>query len=280
VLGRLSLANQAFAINLLLLLLPCLVGVVFGAPLVAGELEHKTNRLAWTQGISRTRWFVSKCLVVGLILVGLAALLAVVAQWWSSHTFDAQGFSLDVGHLHLGTGETRIGPQYFAITGIVPVAYTLFAFGLGAALGAFVRRTSWAIVGTVVGYTAVALLMVLVVRPSLVPPSFSANQNFNSGFSVGVPTSAWDLGEGFRFAPGTHTRSGASAGAIAQTCQDRNNMYAPYLRCLVKHDVQAGAFFQPAKNYWALQWREATIYVAASIVLLGVAYWAVRRWRA
>jgi len=128
VLGRLSLANQAFAINLLLLLLPCLVGVVFGAPLVAGELEHKTNRLAWTQGISRTRWFVSKCLVVGLILVGLAALLAVVAQWWSSHTFDAQGFSLDVGHLHLGTGETRIGPQYFAITGIVPVAYTCLLY--------------------------------------------------------------------------------------------------------------------------------------------------------
>jgi hypothetical protein len=53
--GTLSLSDQADVINLLLLFAPCLLGMVFGAPLVAGELEHHTNRLAWTQGISRTK---------------------------------------------------------------------------------------------------------------------------------------------------------------------------------------------------------------------------------
>src|SRR5258706_2174681 len=39
---------------------PVLAGLFWGAPLVAGELEHGTHRLVWTQAVSRTRWLWTK----------------------------------------------------------------------------------------------------------------------------------------------------------------------------------------------------------------------------
>src|SRR4051794_38498547 len=35
---------------------PALLGIFWGAPLVARELETSTYRLAWTQSVSRSRW--------------------------------------------------------------------------------------------------------------------------------------------------------------------------------------------------------------------------------
>ena len=35
---------------------PALLGMVLGVPLVAAEIQQRTNRLAWTQSITRTRW--------------------------------------------------------------------------------------------------------------------------------------------------------------------------------------------------------------------------------
>src|ERR1700691_1719586 len=69
--GVFSVENQATAINALLLFLPCLAGILFGAPLVAGELEQHTNRLVWTQGVSRTRWFIGEWFGIGLTLLAM-----------------------------------------------------------------------------------------------------------------------------------------------------------------------------------------------------------------
>jgi len=44
------------AIGILLWFLPLFVGLFWGAPLIARELEHGTHRLVWTQGVSRRRW--------------------------------------------------------------------------------------------------------------------------------------------------------------------------------------------------------------------------------
>jgi len=272
--GVLSVENQATAINALLLFLPCLAGIVFGAPLVAEELEHHTNRLVWTQGISRTRWFIAKWLVVGLALVALASLLVLITQWWSGQVFVRLPLEL--------TLSGRIQPTLFAVTGVAPIAYTLFAFSLGAALGAILRRTSWAVVGTVVGYTAVAFLMVFSIRPSLATQGFLSETRSTSDQYVTLPSpQPWNLGYGFRFTPGTHLSGGASsASAIAQRCQDRNYNYSPFRRCLSTHEVQGGFFYQPAGHYWELQWGEAAIYVGTTLVLFGLTLWAVRRWRA
>ena len=45
---------------------PALIGIFWGAPLVARELETGTFRLAWTQSVTRTRWLAVKLAVLGL----------------------------------------------------------------------------------------------------------------------------------------------------------------------------------------------------------------------
>ena len=50
---------------LLLLVVPAIIGIFWGAPLVARELETGTYRLAWTQSVTRTRWLAVKLAVVG-----------------------------------------------------------------------------------------------------------------------------------------------------------------------------------------------------------------------
>jgi len=277
--GWFSFQNQAGYLDVLLFLVPCVLGIVLGAPLVAGELQAHTNRLAWTQSISRSRWLVIKWLVVGLSVVALVALMQVVVQWWSGHVL--------VNFLETSSlpGTDRISPRLFGITGIVPLAYALFAFALAAALGAILRRTVWAVVGTIVGYTAAAILMVFNIRPyRLFSPVFVPQVTSPNGNSVAfLPQSvlsqpAWNLGFGFRLAPGVV--SPYSANEIAQRCQDRNYNYASYLRCLASHHVEMGSFYQSASRYWPLQWSEAGIYLGAALVLFGLTVWAVRRWRA
>jgi hypothetical protein len=277
--GVFSLSDQATAINFLLLFLPCLLGIVFGAPLVAGELEHYTNRLAWTQGISRTKWLIVKWCAIGLSLVALVAVLTLVAQWWTGHA----GERLDLNLLLVGTG--RLQPLYFPVTGLALSAYTLFAFALGAALGAVIHKTSWAIVGTIVIYTAVSVLVLLFVRPSLAPQLFvrfpdpgQDNSATYAAINRQIPYGSWNLGFGYRYAPGT-TGTGLTADAAAERCQVQNYNESPYLACLSAHHLQSGTFYQTGNHYWDLQWRESALLAVTTGALLGVTIWSVRRWR-
>jgi hypothetical protein len=280
--GAFSLSNQATVINFLLLAVPCLLGVVFGAPLVAGELEHHTNRLVWTQGISRTRWLLAKWIFIALSLLVLVILLTLMSQWWTGHAVERITLNLS------GIGTGRLQPLYFPITGLALSAYTVFAFSLGTALGAILRRTTWAIVGTVVLYTAVSVVMLFFVRPSLAPQTFVAVASappagqqsgslYASGSEVVAPDS-WSLDFGYRFVPSAHETEG-SAAVVAQRCAAQNYGSSPYLSCLSSHHVQMGNFYQAGDHYWDLQWRESALLLATTGVLIGLTVWSVRRWR-
>ena len=65
----------------LVVLVPGIIGIFWGAPLVARELEAGTYRLAWTQSITRTRWLATKLGVVGLLSMVAAGLLSLMATW-------------------------------------------------------------------------------------------------------------------------------------------------------------------------------------------------------
>jgi hypothetical protein len=279
--GVLSFSDQADVINLLLLFIPCLLGMVFGAPLVAGELEHYTNRLAWTQGITRTKWLIVKWCVVGLSLVALVALLTLIAQWWTGHATERLAGSWAV----LGLEGGPLRPFYFPITGLAFSAYTLFAFALGTALGAVIKRTSWAIASTVVIYTAVSVLVVLFVRPLLAPQLFvpfpppGQSGTFISAGTLEEIRGAWDLGFGYRYRPGIH-ETGPSADVAERRCEIQNYNEGPYLACLSAHHIQAGTFYQTRNHYWDLQWRESGLLLLTSGALLGITVWSVRRWAA
>jgi hypothetical protein len=52
-----------------------IIGAIAGAPLVATEVEQRTHLAAWTQSVSRRRWYTTKisALAAGLAVAGLAA---------------------------------------------------------------------------------------------------------------------------------------------------------------------------------------------------------------
>jgi len=268
--GPFSLENQAQIIDVLLLAAPSLFGVVFGASLVAGELERHTNRLAWTQGISRTRWLVTQWVVVAIGLVLLTGVFVPFVQWWSSHIIIR-------GSVYSPLGLSRLQPDIYPITGIVPVAYTLFALSLGMALGGVLRRISWAAVGTIVVYALAAFFIVSSVRPNLdsqvlVRSDGGAEVNLTHALNQG----AWQLDFGAKVLPGHQLPAGeSSATELARTC-----FFQPHVaQCWTSHGLEAGTYVQPLSHYWPIQFEEFAIYAAAAALLFGLALRAVRRWR-
>ncbi len=109
------------AVSALVLVIPALIGMFWGAPLIAHELETGTYRLAWTQSVSRLRWLWVKLGLVGLATMLAATLLSLMATWWLSPIDKAS--------------PNRFSPSNFALHGFVPGGYAVFAFALGATAG-------------------------------------------------------------------------------------------------------------------------------------------------
>ena len=90
-------------------LVPVLVGVFWGAPLVARELEAGTHRLVWNQSVSRRRWLTVKVLllVVYIVLGSLALKRARNAQArWVSYVaaLAVFAFIISVARAHQPLG--------------------------------------------------------------------------------------------------------------------------------------------------------------------------------
>ena len=77
-------AGLQVALNTLVLLVPALLGMFWGAPLIAREIETGTFRLAWTQSVTRLRWLLVKMGLVGLAAMVVAGGLSLMSTWWFS----------------------------------------------------------------------------------------------------------------------------------------------------------------------------------------------------
>jgi hypothetical protein len=263
----------------LVIAVPGLIGIFWGAPLVAREFETGTFRLAWTQGISRTRWLAVKLGLVGAFSMIVAGLLSLMVTWWIS-PFD-QAY------------QNRITPTMFHETGIVPVGYAAFAFALGVTAGMIIRRTLPAMAVTLVIFAAVQLAVPTWVRPHLIPPvtttaalnlgsvvewgaSNAGGGNFSELFVQTQPSvaGAWLLsnevitpaGRPVSTEPATQACGGS---ASLQSCR----AYVATLR------LRQVLTYQPASRYWALQWLETAIYVAFALLLSGLCFLRIRRGR-
>jgi ABC-type transport system involved in multi-copper enzyme maturation permease subunit len=253
--------------------LPGLLGLALGAPLVAGETDRGTQRLAWTQSMTRTRWLVFKLGLGGLAVAVLSAALTGLLEWWT--TVVSLAASTDSG----GFSGIRIEPPAFDLTGLVVVGYTLFAFLLGAALGAVVRRPGWAFA---LGIPVFAVARVVVedwVRPHLVAPVTYATL---SGIAPKAVLNGWLLNSGFvpagRTSPAPGQTWQTSPPQSYATCTDQARSPAADARCAALAHVHVVYQFQPASHYWALQAAETAIFAGLGLLLLGVTVIAVRRW--
>jgi hypothetical protein len=102
------------ALPFIVAIVPAVVGVFFGAPLIARELETGTFRLVWTQSVTRKRWLGAKLGLVGIFATAIGGLLTWIVDWWTS-PLDA-------------VNQDRFGVVNFTVHGIAPIGYAAFAF--------------------------------------------------------------------------------------------------------------------------------------------------------
>jgi len=277
---------QAFS-----LVLPALLGMFWGAPLIARELESGTYRLAWTQGVTRRRWVLTKLAVVGGASMLAAGLMSWILTWWASpiDTLNASRFSSLV----------------FDTSYIAPIGYAAFGFALGVTAGVLWRRTVPAMATTIAAYVAVRAPFFHFVRPHLLAPFkqiVSLKNVGNIGFERtpnGVNFIAGDTNLPNSMAFSTSV-VGKHGGEVTQQwlrdhCRSLLQLSNPspgkgikvttgirpkaFSDCIDKitatfHEV---LLYQPANRFWTFQWIETAIYLVMAALLCGLSYWWVRR---
>ena len=152
-----------------------LIGALIGAPLVAREVEQRTHLAAWTQSVSRRRWYAAKtsALAAGLVAAGL---IAGTVNAWLQHQFT-------VGD----TASSRW--SWFASINLAPAGEAVLAFTLAVAIGALLRRTLPAIGAALAGFTVLLLAARWAVQ-ALAPASKTPGPHFTA------PPGSWILGPG------------------------------------------------------------------------------------
>ena len=261
--------------------IPGLVGILLGAPLIAQEIQQGTNRLSWTQSITRVRWLCLKLLVGGMATVAISIGLVVLGEWWVGAVRAAGSFKPE---------NYNIFPANFDLTGIAPVAYGLFAFMLGAFLGAVIRRTGWAVLVGLIGFGGLRALIRLNVRSHLAPIA----TGLLSG-STAPPHSWWIIQSGWvplgRTNPSANHTWGSGTDTVLR-CIERLGTHrlanggsvtyfgaGIYQRCGALEKLHYVVQYQPSSHYWAIQAAEAGIFLGLAGVLFALTVMAVKSWR-
>jgi hypothetical protein len=251
---------------------PALIGMFWGAPLIARELETGTYRLALTQSVTRRRWLAVKLALAGLASMATAGLLSLMVTWWSS-PFDRIGMD-------------RLGSSTFSMRGIVPVGYAAFAFALGVTAGLLIRRTVPAMAATLAVFIGVEVGFALRIRPHLIAPiravsalnmrwvTATGTQPPGHSFFVGLtPNSdgAWIYSSQVTTAAGQ-----ANLGPLPKGCGS-NTTYQQCVAAITRMHLRQVVIYQPASRFWEFQWYETAIYVALALALAGFCFWWARR---
>lgn len=273
---------------------PAIVGAFWGAPLVARELEAGTHRLVWNQSITRTRWLATKFAVLGLG-AALAGLIGLALTWWSRPLDDAVARGLtDSSALSV----PRIWPDFFGSRGVVPLGMAVLALALGIAVGLLVKRTVPAMAVTLVAIVLVQVAMPVLVQRHLVSPETVTSEitaeNLRGLMMAGEPGDAdpkvGDINIAID-APGawitvnrTIDRDGQAVeflpawaeGCAAAPGRDSATSEACFTR-LAEAGYRQHVEYLPASRFWALQWIETSILLAAALGLAGLCFWRIRR---
>ena len=241
--------------------IPGLLGVFWGAPLLARELESGTYRLAWTQSVTRTRWLATKVVIVGTASVVTVAAFTVIISLWLSPIDKVTG--------------NRFSPGAFSQHGVVPLAYAAFAFALGVALGAVIRRLLPAMAATLLGFAVVRLVIQQWVRQHFATPIHVTSTLFG-GATTTVGQNAWVVSsrvvDRANHTVAIHRDSLRGACKLPEGEFSRDALRACAQR-LGLHEILT---VQPANRYWPFQTWETGIFAALALALTAFTFWWTR----
>jgi hypothetical protein len=280
------------ALDLLAQIAPALIGLFWGAPLLARELETGSYRLAWTQSVTRSRWLLTKLGLGALATVTLAGLLTLTITWWyrALDSVDTNQFAV------------------FDRRDLAPIGYALFAFATGALLGAILRRTVPAMVATLVLYVLVRIASTLWFRPHLLSPVRGSTSlldadrfGFTSRNGVNLelvargsgPPQSWTLSSHLATSTGRIPSPAELAAFVHQNCpgiglpigkpSDPGVTKVPdpgafqACRALAARTYHLEVSYQPAGHYWPLQWLETGIFVGLALLAVAGCYGLITR---
>jgi hypothetical protein len=264
-----------------LLLVPAIIGTFWAAPLLTREFEAGTFQLAWTQSVTRTRWLAAKLGVGALAAMATAGLFSLLLSWWSGPIDTAAPFAKGNSITYL-----RLGFVLFPTRGVAPLGYAAFAFTLGVMAGVLIRRTVPAMAATLAAFLLVQIAWPIWVRPHLLPPA----RTFVALTAANIPAAQLAAGPGGStiLVPSLPGMTGnwiistqnidpagrpfnvnsvsACQGNTPQACT--NTLSTLHLRAVIA--------YQPASRFWALQWYETGIFLAAAVLLAGFCFWSIR----
>jgi hypothetical protein len=269
--------------------LPAVLGVFWGAPLVARELEAGTHRLAWTQSVTRTRWLAARLGLGTLAAMLAAAALTAVVTWWCAPIDTA----LNAGQRFEGIRSvSRMEPPMFIARGIAPIGHAAFAFALGATAGLLLRRTVPAMAVTLVAFAAVQLAMPTV-RAQLAPEQITTTITQDNLAGLVMTSDPADPVREVRVAidaPGAWITGNspvdpsgrlvdtlpAWVGACVPEPEQRTDPEGCFPR-LAEAGYRQRVTYHPAGRYWTFQAIETGLFLALAAALAGVCFWRIRR---
>ena len=249
------------------------LGLLLGANVVAGEVDRHTARVAWTQSITRGRWFAAKVAVALGSLVVLAIPLGITVAWF----------------LRISNWTPRISTNGFTYGGWLPLAMGVFTFALAALVGTILRRPGWTLATGLIVMALVAWTMQNDVRAHLVPLQSVTIQwsvITKGGKTVGkpsdpAPANAWVLFNGY--VPLDYGNTPPTSGQATKwmyaidRCPANFAFPARYTTCLKSLGLHNVELYVADSEYWTLQLREGSLYLASAAVLLGANLLLVRR---
>lgn len=250
----------------LLPLLPLVVGVFIGAPLLAREYEHRTQIFAWTQSISPARWLTSKATLLGGVVLLFFVGLSTITTWW--------GFIQDT--IAFSPWDT------FMIRGCVPVAYALFCLMCGIMIGSFVRRILPAM-----GLTLLFLLFMQGVitfgYPYLLPPTSQVDydkvirqQHLVGKFGVNsqdlIVSRSYVLPDGKSFLDlGEYCH-------ITAIGPYNESIGRAYQQCINAHHIKPlVTYHRFSERFWPLQFVTTALLLALTVLAIVITRWQLRR---
>jgi hypothetical protein len=277
--------------EMLVLAAPGLIGIFWGAPLIAGELERGTHLMTWNQSVTRRRWLTVKLSCVALSCVLTAGLLSLLLTWWASPLDTLAG--------------NRFATLAFNARDIAPLGYAAFAFALGVAIGLLIRRTLPAMALTLALFIAVQVVVTAGVRPHLRPADTLTRPVNQATMTQALRADRSDTATGpvtidLPAPAGSWLQSESpvlsSAGQPIQTrditaCWNRQFSQAgasgkagspdlaPLGACLAPKNLHVEITYQPADRYWQLQWIETAFYTVLAALLTAVTFRRIHKLR-
>jgi hypothetical protein len=260
------------------LALPLVVALFIGSPLLASEYGEGTNKLAWTQSISRRKWLTAKLAWTLSFALLYGVVVTLLVTWWSR--------TVNVIH------QFRLGQGHFETQGFMPAAYALFFTAFAIAMSAWFRKT---LVALAITFGIFVLCMIGFgqwVRPHYATPITVTAAMGPNAIETKIPTGAWVLKQDIIDAHG-NVHSNFSITDMPTQCQVLTQDIRvpagsraakvkasggdPVDDCLNSAGWHQVASYQPSYRYWGFQRIEAGIYLSLAVTAVGATYWLVLR---